>query len=256
MGMSTPHLFAPAATAVAPAPTVGLVDDDPEIRDMVADYLGLHGFKVLTARDAVGFRRMVETETIDVAVLDVHMPGENGLSLARWLRETGDTGIVFATGADRPIDRIVGLEVGADDYLVKPYDLRELAARLRCVLRRINPAPPAPEPMVPRTTGRRLVFGDMTLDVESRRLTTADHRIVDLTAMEFDLLEVLVSRPNRVLSRGQLSELAHGRAPADDDRSIDIRITRLRKKIEPDPTRPRFIRTVRGEGYLFQGETR
>ena len=244
-----------AAHAREPMPTIGIVDDDDDVRDTLVDYLTLQGLRVVAARDAAGFRRLLENERIDVAVLDVHMPGENGLSLARWLRDSRPTGIIFATAADRPIDRIVGLEIGADDYLVKPYDLREMLARVRCVLRRLAPTP-APAPVAKPSHGRRLVFGDMTLDVESRRLSTADDRTVELTAMEFDLLEVLVSRPNRVLSRGQLSELAHGRQPSDSDRSIDIRVTRLRKKIEPDPENPRFIRTVRGEGYLFAAEGR
>ncbi|CEJ16254.1 Transcriptional regulatory protein OmpR [bacterium YEK0313] len=233
--------------------TVAIVDDEEHLREAVAEYLDLQGFEVLTYRNALAFREESVGKTIDVAILDIAMPGEDGLSLARFIRRSGGTGIIMATAAGRPIDRIVGLEIGADDYLVKPYELRELLARIKSVLRRVKAAPAgataAAGGAVPE--GRHLKFGTLTLDLDARRLVDGQGIAIDLTAMEFDLLQALATRPNRVLSRGQLQEFAHGRSAEESDRSIDIRVTRLRKKIEPDPEHPRFIKTVRGEGYVF-----
>lgn len=232
--------------------TVAIVDDEEHLREAVGEYLELQGFEVLSYRNAQTFREDSVGKTIDVAILDVAMPGEDGLSLARFIRKTGGTGIIMATAAGRPIDRIVGLEIGADDYLVKPYELRELLARIKSVLRRVKAAPATaatPAPAAPE--GRSLRFGALTLDLDARRLTDSGRGPIELTAMEFDLLQALATRPNRVLSRGQLQEFAHGRTVDESDRSIDIRVTRLRKKIEPDPEHPRFIKTVRGEGYVF-----
>ncbi|MGL4285663.1 MAG: response regulator [Phreatobacter sp.] len=233
--------------------TVAIVDDEEHLREAVAEYLDLQGFEVLSFRNAQAFRQDSVGKAIDVAILDIAMPGEDGLSLARFIRKSGSTGIIMATAAGRPIDRIVGLEIGADDYLVKPYELRELLARIKSVLRRVKATPsgaaPTAAPAVPE--GRLLKFGSMTLDLDARRLADAEGAAIDLTAMEFDLLQALATRPNRVLSRGQLQEFAHGRSAEESDRSIDIRVTRLRKKIEPDAEHPRFIKTVRGEGYVF-----
>jgi DNA-binding response OmpR family regulator len=233
--------------------TVAIVDDEEHLREAVGEYLELQGFEVLSFRNAQAFREEGAGKAIDVAVLDVAMPGEDGLSLARFIRKSGSTGIIMATAAGRPIDRIVGLEIGADDYLVKPYELRELLARIKSVLRRVKAAPATPgqaaAPAAPE--GRNLKFGSLLLDLDARRLTDASGGPIELTAMEFDLLQALATRPNRVLSRGQLQEFAHGRTADESDRSIDIRVTRLRKKIEPDPEHPRFIKTVRGEGYVF-----
>jgi two-component system phosphate regulon response regulator OmpR len=232
--------------------TVAIVDDEEHLREAVAEYLDLQGFEVLSFRSAQAFREAAPGKAIDVAVLDIAMPGEDGLSLARHIRRTGSTGIIMATAAGRSIDRIVGLEIGADDYLVKPYELRELLARIKSVLRRVKAAPATAGTAAPLPSeGRSLKFGHLTLDLDARRLTGADGQAIELTAMEFDLLQALATRPNRVLSRGQLQEFAHGRSPDESDRSIDIRVTRLRKKIEPDPEHPRFIKTVRGEGYVF-----
>jgi DNA-binding response OmpR family regulator len=232
--------------------TVAIVDDEEHLREAVGEYLELQGFEVMSFRNAQAFREESAGKAIDVAILDIAMPGEDGLSLARYIRKSGQTGIIMATAAGRPIDRIVGLEIGADDYLVKPYELRELLARIKSVLRRVNATPAtaeAPSPAV--REGRSLRFGALTLDLDARRLTDAANGPIELTAMEFDLLQALATRPNRVLSRGQLQEFAHGRSADESDRSIDIRVTRLRKKIEPDPEHPRFIKTVRGEGYVF-----
>ena len=233
--------------------TVAVVDDEEHLREAVAEYLELQGFEVLSFRNAQAFREEGAGKAIDVAVLDIAMPGEDGLSLARFIRKSGPTGIIMATAAGRPIDRIVGLEIGADDYLVKPYELRELLARIKSVMRRVKAGPAgagsAQAPAQPE--GRNLKFGTLVLDLDARRLSDQAGGPIELTAMEFDLLQALATRPNRVLSRGQLQEFAHGRTADESDRSIDIRVTRLRKKIEPDPEHPRFIKTVRGEGYVF-----
>jgi DNA-binding response OmpR family regulator len=233
--------------------TVAIVDDEQHLREAVAEYLDLQGFEVLSYRNAQVFRDESVGKAIDVAILDIAMPGEDGLSLARFIRKSGSTGIIMASAAGRPIDRIVGLEIGADDYLVKPYELRELLARIKSVMRRVRSGAgtPVSAGTAPAAEGRQLRFGALTLDLDSRRLVTTEGGIIDLTAMEFDLLQALATRPNRVLSRGQLQEFAHGRSADESDRSIDIRVTRLRKKIEPDPERPRYIKTVRGEGYVF-----
>lgn len=231
---------------------VAIVDDEEHLREAVGEYLELQGFEVLSYRNAQVFREESVGKHIDVAILDIAMPGEDGLSLARFIRKSGSTGIIMATAAGRAIDRIVGLEIGADDYVVKPYELRELLARIKSVLRRVKAAPASATPQaVAAPEGRSLRFGSLTLDLDARRLVDGSNGPVELTAMEFDLLQALATRPNRVLSRGQLQEFAHGRSADESDRSIDIRVTRLRKKIEPDPEHPRFIKTVRGEGYVF-----
>ena len=232
-----------------PQPTIAVVEDEEHLREAVVEYLSGNGFSVVGAADAAALREMLDRLPVDVAVLDIAMPGEDGLSLARWLSARGTTGIIFATAAGRPLDRVVGLELGADDYLVKPYDLRELLARIRSLLRRLDAAPARRAPEA--APGRVVTFGDMRLDLAARRLDRAGSGRIDLTAMELDLLEALATRPNRVLSRTQLVELAHHREMDAGERAVDIRITRLRGKIEPDPRHPRFIRTVRGEGYVF-----
>lgn len=235
--------------------TIAVVDDEPHLREAVAEYLQEKGFTVVEAGDAATFRALAETTPIDIVVLDVAMPGEDGLSLARWLRRRGDVGIILATASGQPIDRIVGLELGADDYLVKPYDLRELLARVRSLVRRLEARPTTATgaaPIAPRPGGRTVAFGNWRLDLDGRRLIDTGGRTAELTPLEFDLLEILATRPNRVLSRTQIAELGRGETEGGEaDRRIDIRITRLRKKIEPEPDQPRFIRTVRGEGYVF-----
>ena len=238
--------------------TIAIADDEEHLAEAVAEYLAGHGYDVLTAPNAAAFRALVAERRIDVAILDIAMPGEDGLSLARWLRRQGRAGIIFASASGSPMDRIVGLEIGGDDYLSKPYDLRELLARVRSLIRRLDAAAPAAAPAVPAQSsppGRLVRFGPFTLDPGARRLTHRDEGPVDLTAAEFDLLEVLASRPNRILSRGLIAELlGDDSAGAEGDRRIDVRITRLRRKIEPDPDSPRFIRTVRGEGYVLSTE--
>lgn len=229
---------------------IALVEDETDLRDAVAEYLEGNGFEVRAHASAQAFR--AASEWPDVAVLDIAMPGEDGLSLAAWIRENSSCGIIFATSAGQQLDRIIGIELGADDYLVKPYDLRELVARIRAVLRRLTPeAAPAPRPV---TADEAIRFGPFRLETAARRLLGADGQPVALTALEYELLEALARRPGRILTRSQLAQIAHGREPEPDDRSTDIRIARLRRKIEPSPATPRYIRTMRGEGYVFSPE--
>lgn len=222
-------------------------DDEPALRRMVAEYLGERGMDCAEARDATALREHLSRRTPDLIVLDVRMPGEDGLSALRALRAS-DTAppVILLTALSDPVDRVVGLELGADDYIAKPVDLRELEARIKAVLRRAagtarRPAPPTPE---------TVVFGDYVLDLSAARLTGPDGEI-DITAMELALLRVFATHPGRVLSRDQLLDLAHHRGWEPFDRSIDLRISRLRRKIEPDPANPRHIKTVRGVGYVF-----
>jgi DNA-binding response OmpR family regulator len=228
---------------------IALVEDETDLREVVAEYLTDQGFTVAAFGSAAEFRA-ADTRPA-VAVLDIAMPGEDGLSLAAWLRRQGSCGIIFATSAGQPADRVIGIELGADDYVVKPYELRELLARIRAVLRRL-PAEPtaAPEPAAPAGVIR---FGGYVLDLRARRLDRADGTPVQLTSLEYALLEALARRPGRTLSRDQLAQIAHGREGADG-RATDIRIARLRRKLEDDPSSPRFIATLRGEGYRFHPE--
>lgn len=226
-------------------PRIIVVDDEPGIRDMVAEYLGGHGFHVETAADAASFRLLLAERPADLVILDINMPGEDGLSLARWLRARSKIGIVMLTAAGEVVDRIVGLEIGADDYIQKPFDLRELRARIRTVLRRVQDAPQ------PSTEAEVVRFGSTFLNLAARKLFNATGGEIALTAMEFDLLAAFARHPDRVLSRDQLLDLAHHHHWEPFDRSIDIRIARLRRKVEVDPTKPEVIKTVRGAGYLF-----
>jgi two-component system, OmpR family, response regulator len=226
-----------------------VVDDDPAITSMLAEYLSTHGYEVAHAASGAAMRAALERALPDVVLLDIGLPGEDGLTLARYLRERYDVGIIMVTGAGDVVDRVAGLEVGADDYIAKPFDPRELRARLKSVLRRLKErAQPAREKQaapIPVAVGRCL------LDLRSHCLTDRDGRDVPLTAMEFDLLRVFVAHPNQVLSRDRLLTLTRNRQWEAFDRSIDIRITRLRRKVEDDPDHPRAIRTIRGAGYIF-----
>ena len=231
---------------------VAIVDDEEHLREAVGEYLELQGFEVLSYRNAQVFREESVGKHIDVAILDIGLPGENGIDILIRTDLASDVAVLVLTGNPDPVDRVLGLELGADDYVQKPVELRELLARIKSVLRRVKAAPASATPQaVAAPEGRSLRFGSLTLDLDARRLVDGSNGPVELTAMEFDLLQALATRPNRVLSRGQLQEFAHGRSADESDRSIDIRVTRLRKKIEPDPEHPRFIKTVRGEGYVF-----
>lgn len=230
-----------------------VVDDEQHIREMVADYLNGQGFSASAASGGAALDLLLVEGRPDLVLLDVNMPQEDGLSIARRLRATGDIPVIMVTAADDVVDRIVGLEVGADDYVTKPFDLRELKARIRAVLRRgANrmaavaelATEAAPEPMM-------VAFGRVTVDRAGRRLLGPDGGEEPVTSMEFDLIEAFLDNPYRVLSRDRLLDLAHRRNDDPFDRSIDIRITRLRKKIEEDPSKPQTIKTVRGAGYIY-----
>lgn len=230
----------------AAAPHILVVDDERDLRDTVCDYLCLHGFRATPADGGSAMWRVLATDPVDLVVLDVRMPEVGGLALAQELRAGHAVGIIMATAAGDLVDRVVGLETGADDYVAKPLDLRELVARIRAVLRRraVAPAPvPAPVGMCS--------FGAYRLDAEARRLVDAAGAEVALTRMELDLLAAFAAHPHQVLSRERLLDLAHGKDAEPFDRSIDMRIARIRRKIEPHPARPVVIRTVRGSGYIF-----
>jgi len=226
---------------------IAVVDDEPDVRATLAEYLSLQGYRVTPAEGGGALRRLLELDPVDLVVLDLSMPGEDGLTLARHLREHHAVGIVMVTARADVIDRIVGLEMGADDYLPKPVDLRELLARVKAVLRRTRGSGTRPDGAPQQQVG----FGLCRLNLDTRKLFGADGQELPLTAMEFDLLKAFAEHPNRVLTRDQLLEMAHNKSWEPFDRSIDIRIARLRRKIESDPENPTVIRTVRGAGYLF-----
>lgn len=231
-----------------PPEQILIVDDDPGLRELLARYLVEQGFRVATVSDGREARAFLAGTKPDLVILDLMLPGEDGLSLARHLRGQGDTPIIILSAKGDDVDRIVGLEVGADDYLAKPFNPRELLARIRAVLRRRGSGHEA-------TPGAVRAFGPFRLDL-ARHLLLRGEQEVALTAGEFALLRVFVEHPNRVLSRDQLLELLKGYERSPFDRSVDVRVTRLRRKIEDDPSAPRYIRTVWGEGYLFAPEGR
>lgn len=228
-----------------------VVDDDQSVREVLAEYLGGHGYEVVQADRGTAMREAVEASLPDVVLLDLNLPGEDGLSLARFLRERYDVGIIIVTGATGVADRVAGLEIGADDYVMKPFELRELLARVKSVLRRMQARAPAAATSGAAKPSARCAVGACTLDTSSHQLFAADGRQIPLTAMEFDLLEVFLEHPNQVLTRDRLLTLTRNREWEPFDRSIDIRIARLRRKVEADPDKPQVIRTVRGTGYVF-----
>ena len=234
-------------------PQIIVVDDEPELCELIVEYLGRNGFQVCAAHSGSDLDTCLATRGAGLIVLDVNMPGEDGFSIARRLRATSAVPILMLTSACDVVDRVVALEMGVDDYLTKPFDLRELRARIRTILRRSGGGAIAPT----LATGiaeppRRLVpFGLLQLDAETRCLYRADGSEVHLTSMEYDLLQVFADNPNRVLTRDRLLDLANRSDRDPFDRSIDIRVTRLRRKVEADPTKPSAIRTVRGSGYMF-----
>ncbi len=229
----------------APQPHLLVVDDDVEILEIARRYFSMHGFRVSVATDGSAMRNMLTGEAIDLILLDLGLPGEDGFELTRYLREHWCGPVIIVTGRGESVDRIVGLELGADDYVTKPFDLRELLARVRSVLRRSESrAPQAPFVDLVRFAGFRL-------DLAARHLMAADGAAVPLTTGEYELLQIFLERPNRVLSRDDLISRMHGRDAGPYDRSIDVQVGRLRRKIETDPTRPELIKSVRGAGYLF-----
>ena len=234
-----------------------VVDDDPGVRAMLVEYLGGHRYEVRAVVGGAAMRAEIERDLPDLILLDIRMPGEDGLTLARYLRERYDVGIIMVTASSDVVDRVVGLEIGADDYVAKPFDPRELLARVKSVLRRMQArvahaggSEAADAPTASHET--RVRCGRCLLDVDARRLFESSGEEVAITAMEYELLRVFLASPNRVLSRDQLLMQTRNREWEPFDRSIDIRIGRLRKKIEPDPSgEPRCIRTVRNAGYMY-----
>jgi len=226
-------------------------DDEPDIRDTLSEYLTRRGFQVSCAADGQALRQLVDQAPIDAVILDINMPGEDGLSLARFLRERGDIAIIMLTASGDVVDRIIGLEMGADDYLAKPVDLRELQARIKAVLRRGKAPASSGTTAAKPADGQAVSFGKCTLDLAAYKLFDAEGSEIPITAMEFSLLKVFADNAGRVLNRDQLLEQAHDRNWDPFDRSIDIRISRLRRKIEVDPSKPEVIKTVRGIGYRF-----
>ncbi len=229
-----------------PKATILIVDDEPEVRGVLEEYFVSHGYAAIGAESADAAKTLAAAQPIDLALVDINMPGEDGLSLARHLRERyANIAIVMLTSAGTVVDRIVGLEMGADDYVPKPFDPRELAARVKSVLRRTSSAGRAD------IGASKVRIGRCVLDVDAHRLTDESGQDVPMSPLEFDLLKALAEHPNRALSRERILNLHQQRDWDPYDRSVDLRIMRLRKKIEPDPEHPRFIRTIRNEGYIF-----
>ena len=226
-----------------------IVEDDRAISEMVAEYLAGNGYEVHQAESGSDMRQAIERNLPDIVLLDVRLPGEDGLTLARFLRERYDVGIIMVTGAAELVDRVVGLEVGADDYVTKPFDPRELLARIKSVMRRLQSQPPSRQSTL--VASARIAIGRCVLDFASHRLLQPDGQEVSITSMEYDLLKVFAERPNKVLTRDEILTLTKNREREPFDRSIDIRIARLRRKVEANPQEPQAIRTVRGAGYMF-----
>jgi DNA-binding response OmpR family regulator len=228
-----------------------VVDDDSDVRETVGEYLRRNGFSVTEADGGDALREVMASRPIDLALLDINMPGEDGLTLAREIRSSGKAGIIMLTANSDDLDKIVGLEVGADDYVTKPYNPRELLARVKAVLRRAKQGDAETA-----TLGREVQMGKCRLNLDTRKLFESDGSEVPLTAMEYDLLRTFAEHPRRVLSRDRLLDLAHNKEMEAFDRSIDTRITRIRRKIELDPGKPDCLRTVRGAGYVYNPDCR
>jgi two-component system OmpR family response regulator len=231
-----------------PVPHILVVDDHREVRDLVARALTQEGFRVSTAADGRAMRKLLADSRIDLVLLDLMLPGEDGLSLCRGLRAQSDIPIIMLTAKGEEVDRVIGLEMGADDYLPKPFGSRELVARIRAVLRRSHDRPP---PAGPAKAAASYRFDRWTLETGARTLLREDGVTVPLSTGEYELLLVLAERPQRVLTRDQLLDLTRGRNATAFDRSIDTQVSRLRRKIERDPAQPELIKTVWGGGYIF-----
>lgn len=223
-------------------------DDEQDVREMLQEYLSKRGFRVSMAASSEELRSLLSMHSIDLILLDINMPREDGLTTLRALRIDDPTPVVMLTAAGEVVDRIIGLEMGADDYLGKPVDLRELEARIKAVLRRRSPPDNQNRDSGKPGTAR---FGEYTLDIAAAKMHGSDGHEVPLTAMEYSLLKAFAENKGRVLNRDQILEQAHDRAWDPFDRSIDIRISRLRRKIERNPEKPTIIKTVRGIGYIY-----
>jgi len=228
-----------------------IVDDDNDIRDLLCNYLHDFGLEATGVENAIAMRAAMATQEFDILILDLMLPGEDGLSVCRHLRATSDIPIIMLTARGESADRVVGLELGADDYIIKPFDTRELVARIHSVLRRSKGGRPDPEASLSHDD--RIVFEGWTLNRTLRQLTSPQQMLVPLSNAEFRLLWAFVERPRRVLSRDQLMDAARGDLNAFD-RSIDLLVSRLRQKMKEDPKSPRLLKTVRGEGYLFDAK--
>jgi DNA-binding response OmpR family regulator len=222
-----------------------VVDDDTDVLDLLRRYFTGQGFEVSTAVNGAEMRDTLARTPIDLVLLDLGLPGEDGFELTRQLRKSWNGALIIITGRGESVDRVVGLELGADDYVTKPFELRELLARVRSVLRRSTPSPDPP------AGGATLQFAGFCMDPAARTLRTVDGKTIALTTGEYELLHVFVAHPNRVLSRDDLMEHIHGRDAGPFDRAIDVQIGRLRRKIESDPANPELIKSIRGAGYLF-----
>ena len=231
-------------------PHIIIVDDEAPAREMVGDYLKMHGFNVTLCDGGKSLRGAIESGTPDLVVLDLNMPEEDGLSIIRDLKSRTNVPVIMLTATASPIDRVVGLELGADDYVAKPCELRELMARIRSVLRQSTAKAPAPGE-TGSAKDQLVRFGTKWLDLEAQALRDDEGNEHPLTASEFGLLKVFAANPKRVLSRERLLELANARDAEAFDRAVDLRIMRIRRKIEIDPAKPAVIRTIRGGGYLF-----
>ena len=228
-----------------------VVDDHRDIRDSLSKYLASHEYRVTAAADAAEARKLIDQSAIDLVVLDIMMPGEDGLTLCRKVRADSNMPVIMLTAMGEDVDRIIGLEVGADDYMAKPFNPRELAARIKAVLRRAEQGGPASSSDGEKTG--RYAFDKFVLDPATRSLFQGEEEI-DLTAGEYDLLLAFVGHAQRILNRDQLLDMAKGRSAIPFDRSIDVQVGRLRKKIEPDYREPTLIKTVRGGGYMLTAE--
>ena len=232
-------------------PRIFVVDDEAPARDMVGDYLRMHGFAVTLCDGGKSLRKAIEGSPPDLVVLDLNMPEEDGLSIVRDLKAKHGTPVIMLTATASPIDRVVGLELGADDYVAKPCELRELVARIRSVLRRSSAeGGPAHPP------NKKVRFGTKWLDLDAHILRDENDVAHPLTASEYNLLKAFAEHPQRVLTRERLLDLASARDEEAFDRAIDVRITRIRRKIEPNPSQPTIIQTIRGAGYLFSPDGR
>jgi two-component system OmpR family response regulator len=235
---------------------IAVLDDEIDITQLLANYLQSHGFRVTQLHNGPSLMALMDSDPADLVLLDLGLPGEDGFSIARRMRENWRCGLVIVTGRGDAVDKVVGLEVGADDYVTKPFDLRELVARVKAVLRRLAPgdvpAVPAAAPasFAPGTSDR-LRFAGWQLDLAARSLTNPQGQNVALTGGEFDLLCAFARHPGRVLSRDFLLEQTRGREAAPFDRTIDVQVGRLRKKIEADPDDPQIVKSVRGAGYIL-----
>lgn len=235
----------------ATATHIAVLDDELDITQLLGQYLKTHGFRVSQLHSGRDLMDLMARDTPALVLLDLGLPGEDGFVIARQLRERWRCGLVIVTGRGDAVDKVVGLEIGADDYVTKPFDLRELVARIKAVLRRMEAAAPAPAAAAPAGSSDRLSFENWQLDFAARRLTHPSGHDVALTSGEFDLLSVFVRHSGRVLSRDFLLEQTRGREAGPFDRTIDVQVGRLRKKLEADPENPQIIKSVRSAGYVF-----